>query len=936
MGYTVYVIILLKNYRENFNSYFCAFAFMNNKNKGKAKNILAWLCLPLLILLTYHFEGFAKFKSYRYNFSQQIRDTPPPIKKNIDSTLNFLKKKSNTPRTPSISEEKKKKSDSLLTQSIDTFNFKTSKDSLSSPVVYHADDSMVIDVPRQKIYLYGKISSVKYEDNNLSAPQIQFDQKTSLVSAFIKKDSLGKVLSYPFFSQKDFQSVSDTIRFDMKTGKGLTKGTYTKQGEMFVYGEKIKKADTSVFYALNGRFTTCNLDTPHFAFIARKIKFVNKKWAYTGPVHPEFEGVPLPISLPFGIFPLTQGRHSGLLAPSFVADAQRGLALQNLGYYKILSPNWDLITRGTLYSYGSWNLNLNPRYFRRYHYQGNIALAVQNFHPLDQPNTRTINFQWTHSADTKSRPGVNFSANVNAGSTKYNSQVPTNANLNFQNQLNSSITYSKVWKNRPYNISVSANHNQNSVSGLTNLNLPDIAFNVNTLYPFRRKEPIGEYKWFENLGIAYNGNAKSLTSFYDTAGNLSRQIYKNLQYGAQHSIPITLALPSLGALQLSPSVSYQEKWYQKRIEKQFNSLKNKVDTVAETQGLYTARQMSFGLSASTRIFGMYAFSEKSKIKAIRHEIRPSLSFNYSPNFNANNYYNSVYDSLGSKQPFSYFDGSIYGAYSNQKFGGLSYNIDNIISAKVRDRKDTSAKAVKKINLLDNFGIAGSYNFLADSFQFSTISLQARTNLFEKVSISGQAIFDPYKTNAQGRRINELIWKNKVSLGNLVSAGIQLQTSFKGGDKSKKTNVPPLNRKTNLGGVPLDEYQQEATYIQNNPSEFVDFTIPWNVDLSYSLLVSKQFDFTQAKFKSNLSQGVTFNTSANLTAKWKVGMNGSFDVTTRKLGVLSAYLSRDLHCWQMGINLSPIGRSRYFSINISPKSPILRDLKINRTRSFTDF
>ena len=509
---------------------------MINKNKGKAKYILAWWCLPLLILLTYHFNGFAKFTSFNIQFSHAISDTPPPIKNVLDSVLKVPRKKSDTIRKPSISEVEPKKADTVLTQSIDTFAFRTSKDSLSAPVVYHADDSMVIDVPGQKMYLYGKVSSVKYEDNDLSAPQIQFDQKTSLVSAFIKKDSTGKVLSYPFFSQKDFQSVSDTIRFDMKTGKGLTKGTYTKQGEMFVYGEKIKKADTSVFYALNGRFTTCNLDTPHFAFIARKVKFVNKKWAYTGPVHPEFEGVPLPISLPFGIFPLQQGRHSGLLAPSFVADAQRGLALQDLGYYKIISPNWDLITRGTLYSYGSWNLNLNPRYFRKYHYQGNLALAVQNFQPLDEPKTRTINIQWTHNADTKSRPGVNFTANVNAGSTKFNSQVPTNANLNFQNQLNSSITYSKVWKNKPYNISVSANHNQNSVSGLTNLNLPDIAFNVNTLYPFRRKEPIGEYNWYENLGIAYNGNAKSLTSFIDTLGNLGRQVLDNLQYGAQHKI----------------------------------------------------------------------------------------------------------------------------------------------------------------------------------------------------------------------------------------------------------------------------------------------------------------------------------------------------------------------------------------------------------------
>ena len=50
-------------------------------------------------------------------------------------------------------------------------------------------------------------------------------------------------------------------------------------------------------------FTTCNLDTPHFAFRTNKMKIINKKFAITGPIHPEFEGVPLPIYIPFGFFP---------------------------------------------------------------------------------------------------------------------------------------------------------------------------------------------------------------------------------------------------------------------------------------------------------------------------------------------------------------------------------------------------------------------------------------------------------------------------------------------------------------------------------------------------------------------------------------------------------------------------------------------------------
>jgi LPS-assembly protein len=915
---------------------------MNNRNKGKAKNILAWCSLPLILLLTYCLDGYATFHSNSYTFIHNIIDTPPPVIKNAKDSLKFpVKKQPDTLRVPSMSEEKKQATDTVFTQFADTFTFKKSKDTLSAPVVYHADDSMVVDVPAEKMYLYGKVSSIKYEDNNLSAPLIEFDQKTSIVSAFLVKDSTGKVKSYPYFTQADLQTVSDTIRFNMKNGKGITKGTYTKQGEIFVYADKLKKADTSSFYAFRTRFTTCNLDTPHFAFISKKAKFVNKKWAYTGPVHPEFEGVPLPISLPFGIFPLTQGRHSGLLAPSFTADEQRGLALENLGYYKIFSPNWDVITRGTLYSYGSWNLNINPRYYRRYHFQGNIGLSIQNFHPLDAPKTMTYNVTWTHSVDSKARPGVTFSANVNAGSTKFNRQRANSPQLNFQNQLNSSITYTKDWskKNKPYNISVSANHSQNSVSGLTNLNLPDVAFNVNTQYPFRKKESTGEIKWYENIGIGYQGNSKTLTSFYDTARGIGGQIVDNLKYGAQHNIPITLSLPPLGVIQISPSVSYQETWFQQKLVKSYNNAQQKIDTISLQKGLYTTRQVSFGVGASTRIFGMFGFGKNSKVKAIRHEIRPTLSLNYTPNVNEQNYYYTKVSATETRQ-VSYFENSgIYSPYSNIRNGGMSFGIDNNVTMKVRGKGDTSAAADKKVTLLDGLSINSSYNFLADSFQLAPIAVSARANLFEKINISAGATFNPYQTDNLGRPKNRLVLKDKLSLGNLTNANVSLQTSFKGGDKSKKTATEKLNQPNNGlrdDGITQDEYQRDAAYIQNNPAEFADFEIPWNIDLSYTLGVSKFFDLASAGFKSTVSQGVTFNASANLTPKWKIGANGSYNISDKKLGLISMYLTRDLHCWQMAINITPVGISRSFSINIAPKSPILRDLKVNRTRSFTDF
>ena len=313
-----------------------------------------------------------------------------------------------------------------MIKTADTLKFNSSKNALDTVIEYTAEDSMVLDVPAKTITLYGKKATTHYKDNDLTAPIISYDQATGNIIASIKRDSTGKVISMPTYKQADFLSQSDSIRFNMKTGKGLTKSTYTQQGEMYVYGDVIKKIDNNVFYALRGRFTTCNLDTPHFAFVSNKIKFITNKVAITGPVHPEFEGVPIPIYFPFGIYPLSQGRHSGLLQPTFTTNEQRGLGLEGLGYYKVISDYWDVILRANIYSYGGWSSSINPRYMKKYHYSGSLAFDIQNFNTNfkgdpDFSHNRSYHIAWSHSMDSKARPGVSFTASVNAGSSSYNS-----------------------------------------------------------------------------------------------------------------------------------------------------------------------------------------------------------------------------------------------------------------------------------------------------------------------------------------------------------------------------------------------------------------------------------------------------------------------------------------------------------------------------------
>lgn len=821
----------------------------------------------------------------------------------------------------------------------DTIRYRKSKDSLSAPVKYHADDSLVIDVPGKKMILYGKESTVKYQDNELSGPVIKYDQSTSQVSTFLVKDSTGAVVSHPVFIQGGMKSVSDTIFYNMKTMKGITKGTYTQEGEMFVYSEKFKKVSDDVFYGGKTRFTTCNLDTPHFAFVTNKVKFISGDMAVSGLVYPEVEGVPLPIGLPFGFYPLSSGRHSGILAPSFTANDQLGLSLDGLGYYKVINDNWDVILRGTIYSYGGWSFSLNPRYYKRYRYQGNFSFDMQRFitgfkDDPDYSSSRTINIRWTHTADVKARPGVSFSANVNAGSSKFNQQVPNNPTLNFTNQLNSSITFAKVWKDKPYNISISANHNQNTQQRLINLNLPDVNFNLNTLYPFRRAEPIGQYKWYENIGVALNSNARSLTSFYDTAGNIGKQIADRWQWGANHNIPITLSLPPMGFIQLSPGVTYSQRWYQKKMFKSWNDATDKLDTTIN-KGFFMAQDMSFSVNMTTRIFGMFTFGPRGRLQAIRHEIRPFISASYRPDFNKQNYYTTQIDTFGNTGRFSVFEGSVFGQYGEGRFGGLSFGIDNNLQMKVRNKRDTSASSMKKVSLIDGFGINGSYNFLQDSFQLSNLNMNLRSNLFEKINITGSAVFDPYLyDDVTGRRLDKLVWSDKLlSLGTLTGGSVALSSSFRGGEgRSGGSSVVPGPSFSNPAMA--DEMQQEMNNVAENPAQYVDFNIPWNIDLSYSLRFSRLR--TGTGFTTQLSQDINWNSSLNITPRWKLGVTGFYNITQKELGTLSLYMSRELHCWQMAITVSPVGLFKYFSINISPRSGILQDLKVNRTRYFYAF
>lgn len=900
-------------------------------NKFNPKYLFAGLLTVIFFTQTWKTTANYSYNQNFYTVLTAQQDTVP------------LKIKDSLIKRPPVADSLKKDSlskantlaDTLINR-IDTFDLKLSKDSLDAPVQYEAEDSVVVLVKDKKVVLYGK-TKTNYKDIQLTAPQMELDQQTQILTAVNKLDSAGNLIDRAHFEQGENKFQSDTIRYNFKTEKGLTKNTHIIMSEIHMIGPQVKRVG-DVVYSSKGVMTTCMLDDPHFGFRYDKVKVVNNKVAITGPIHPEFEGVPIPIYLPFGYFPMKSAkRHSGILAPTFTANEDFGLGLEGLGYYKTIGEYFDVTVRTNIYSYGGWTANIIPTYRKRYRYQGNVSFSIQNTKynfkgDPDYVKNKSYNIMWSHSADPRARPGTTFSANVNAGSTFYNKYIPNNPMRNFQNQLGSSITYAKTFKNS--NLSVSANHNQNNQLHLINLNLPDVAYTVNTLYPFQRKDFAGSAKWYDKLGFAYNGSVRSQVSFYDTAFRFT-QLIDTLQWGGQHNFPITLSLPPIlgGKFLVSPNLSYENKWIAQKFRREWNPADKKVDTTI-TKGFYMDHKASFGIGINTALFGRFDF-KGPRNRSIRHVIRPSLNFSYSPSLSKEHFYETQIDTIGRKFRFSEFEGSMFGFYGEEDFGGISFGLDNNLEMRVKSKADTAAER-KLIRLIDGFGFSGGYNFIADSFQLSPISFYLRSTLFEKINITAATTLNPYQVDSFGFPVNKYAWDGgKFKLGRFTTGNLSMSTSFQSKPRDEKKEQERKLKEQELLNDPIlgADAQSQLDYMQRNPADFVDFNIPWTVNIGLSVYFNERLKADYSGFEKEFNSNLNFSGSFSLTPKWNFAVNGYYDFDTRNLQTFTMSIARDMHCWQMAINVTPVGPYRYFNITISPKSGLLQDLKINRTRYF---
>ncbi len=827
------------------------------------------------------------------------------------------------PDSPSVS-------DTISTEQPDTL--KAKKPVLEAEIKYNATDSIITDMESQKVYLY-KEGVVTYQKIELKADYIALDLASKEIYAEGLPDSTGTMVGNPVFKDGEEEFESRTLRYNFETKKGIIVDVKTTQGDGIVHSERTKKISDDAFILQKGKYSTCDADHPHFYLRMTRAKVISNKKIITGPAYMVLEDFPIyfPI-IPFGYFPNSTKYSSGILIPTYGEEQNRGFFLRDGGYYWAAGQYFDLTLKGSVYSKGSWGADVGTNYKKRYKYNGQFNFKYNSNKYEDTAPSNGFSLQWSHSQDSKANPNRTFSASVNLSTSSYDKENSLSAQNYLQTTKSSSISYTQKIENSPFNFSVNMRHSQNSRDTTLSLSLPEMTFNVAKIYPFRNRNRIGKARWYDQIGFSYTGNIKnSITAKeYEI---LDKSLIKDWQNGWQHSIPISLPNFNLFKyINVSPSFSYAERWYTSYLNGHYVTGADEKSSYLQLDTLYSFKRnynYSYALSATTNLYGMYTMKNpNSKIKAIRHKITPSLSFNYTPDFGRKkfNFYDRYIDFYGVEQYYNRYDGAVFGSAGRGESGSINFSLSNNLEAKMLDMAEDSTKndkelKYKKVKILDNLSLSTSYNLIADSMNMSIISLRGRTTI-KGVSVNFGGNLDPYNADRNGVPYHEYMWnvgKGLSKLGRLTSANMSFGMSFqskKGQDEAAETKKEDEEKQILPGGY----------------DQYYDFNVPWSFNFDYSLTYVNQF---KSDVKPSVMQSLNFNGQLSLTENWRLSMNTNFDVQAMKFSFTTFNITRSLHCWTMAFNFVPFGARKSYSFTLNAQSSMLKDLKLEKQRSWFD-
>ena len=836
---------------------------------------------------------------------------------------------------------------------------------LSAPVSYNATDSIVFDVRTGKLFMYNQ-ANLTYTDIELKADRVEVDIDKQQLYARSADSATTVQEALPQFSQGEETYRARTMSYNFGSGKARVTGGKLVQEDVYVLADVAKYQDDGSFHGADGKFTTCELDHPHFYVEAKKIKVLPSKQIITGPLRPVIADLPLPIYLPFGFIPgniSLEGKKRGILQPQYGNADDRGFFLRGLGYYWPINEYLDLAVEGDIYTRGGWRIGATTNYNVRYKFSGslNLQYGIQRFNePTDPDFSRTAawSIRWDHRQPIN--PTASLNGSVNISSSRQFRQVNVNDPNYFSNNLNSSVAFQKSFNNLPFNFNVSARHQQDLNRGTVSLYLPDFTLNMSRQTPFSRISN-RNLEFLKQLGIQYNVRASNslvnvpdslfgpiLQNFnepftFQDGGTVENPTFSTqpgrsfFNSGMQHTASAATSIRLLKKnLTISPSFNYEEVWYLESLRREWDPETQQV-IEQEIPGFSRGAQFNTSVSATTNFYGLYYLTNSAREVAFRQRFSPSLSYNLNPDFSAERwgYFREVQiDTLGNFQEYSIFENGLYRGPQGGESQALSFGLSSVVEMKylkknANDPDFDEDDKYERVNLIDNLSLRSSYNFAADSFQLAPLSLNARTSLFErKVTLNASATMDPYVFDyddvdfpldpGRPRRQNRFMIEESGEIGRLTRAQVSLQTNFQ----------PKKDQSRGGTGESFDE--EEFQSVQNSYYQYVDFAIPWSLSLRYNLSYNKPgLDPANVTSTVNLQGDVRFGT------QWKIQYTTGYDMVRQEFTNTTFSIFRDLHCFQMSFRWIPFGPRKSYSLVISAKSSTLSALRVTKNDFWTD-
>jgi len=850
-----------------------------------------------------------------------------------------------------------KTQDSLLPESVVSDTLVGAPEFLEDLVDYYGEDYVYMDQENAKVYMYNK-AFMTYLDYRIDAGEIILDYAKNEVYAR-GIDSAGIYSQLPVFVQGNNKVQPDSIRFNFETKKALVFNSRTAQNDINMLSQITKKENDSVYFLRNVKFTTSeNVDNPEYYFYTRKAKFVPQKKVVTGLTNMYIADVPTPLGLPFAFFPLADTRASGFVIPNIGENNNRGFFLQNGGYYFAVNDYVDLTVLGDYYTNGSYGLRLDSDYALRYKFRGNLSVRYENLINSERgfpdfTQSSLYNIRWRHTQDPKVNPSTRFSASVNLGSSRYLQQSinQTNNASQLVNTLSSSVSFAKSFDTEPaIQFSAAATHSQNTQTQVINMSLPNINASISRIFPFAPKD--GAKKGvFQNINLQYDVTAENRITTTDSLF-FKPEMFEGAEAGARHSIPLGTNFKLFNYLSVSLGSNFQETWVGKTIRRSYDpELNGGLGGVAQdtVSGFDSYRTYGFSAGLGTTVYGTFNFGKDKKIQAIRHVIRPAISYSISPGFEQ--YYQEY--TIPSADPevnaevqqYSRFENTIYGAPGKLYSSSVSFALSNTLEAKVRN-PDTTATEPKKISLLNNFNLSSAYNITADSLNWSNVQFTGSIPIIKKLDLNLNGTLDPYALNANNQRINTFNINNGGSLFRLVNANMSFNYSFSSKDfdgrKDDDDDIddPDFNNDTfRNGGRPDDlfgdgrdiaDLRGDEPANKNDKEEespWYNNSIPWDFRLAYTVTYGNQL--RQNEISSN---SLMMSSNISLSPRWKIGISSGYDFKNKGITLTQMRFERDLESWVMRFSWTPIGaRNTSWNFFIGIRGSILRDIKYDKRR-----